>query len=88
MVTPKDGVVNPIAIPVLREPNVGISLTVGEIEATNKELEQQEVEEVRKLLSSDDSDNSYDMMDREKSFNEVNIPITEPGDVEVRDNFD
>ena len=88
LVAPEDGVINPIAIPALREPNAGISLTVGEIEAANRELEQQEAEEVRELLSSDDSDNSYDMMDREQSSNEVESPIAEPRDIEVRDNFD
>ena len=88
LVAPEDGVINPIAIPALQEPHVGISLTAGEIEAANRELEQQEAKEVRELLSSDDSDNSYDMMDREQSSNEVESLIAEPGDVESRDNFD
>ena len=80
-------VVNPFVVPALREPNASISLTVGEIEATNRELEQQEAEEVRELLSSNDSDNSYDMMDKDQSSNEVDSSIAEPEDVEVRDQF-
>ena len=39
LVAPEDGVINPIAIPALRQPNAGISLTIGEIEAANRELE-------------------------------------------------
>ena len=87
LVAPEDGVVNPIAIPALQEPNTGISLIVGEMEIANRKLEQQEAEEVREFLSSDDSDNFYDMMDREQSSNEVEFSIAEPGDVEVMDNF-